>query len=409
MKLVCCWLLLSLPAATSEPNPPKLYEGRTLDEWRELFKNLSPSNPASRAAVPGLILILKDRDVPWFTRSQAANTLGRMGKNGQDAVMVLITLLDEPRAKEHSPSVWATKSLALFGPEAQSATPRLVEILKDDQRPLIERLTTLEALGQIGGSHPRAIPALVETLNLAPLGLPDKTQMEFNALRELAIEAIAVVGPDAKSAIPMLLRLINSPSESTRRKSVTALGRMGAAAQLAVPSLMESLAFDESPAVRDAAETAFARIGTSAVPALTHLLGDQDSELRQRAARSLGQMGVPAKPAVGPLKKLFNDPKPEVRLSAAKSVWVITKQAHDSLPVFVEMLKSSDRQLRIQAFRLLTKELGVQATPARPAIAKLLDHSSNAVRQAAKSALERIPHGNSQYPDESFTPSGSMR
>ena len=44
----------------------------------------------------------------------------------------------------------------------------------------------------------------------------------------------------------------------------------------------------------------------------------------------------------------------------------------------------------MQAFRTLTTELGLQATPARPALLKLRTHPDPQVRQAARKALERL-------------------
>lgn len=391
------WLILLLFAgpgslyAQESKAKPKLYDGRTLDEWRRAINEIRPENPASQSAVPGLLGILNDKDAPWFTRRQVANTLGRFGKNAPEGVPVLIELLDEPRTKEHNPRIWAAKALALYGPLAREATPRLVEILKDRELPLEERAVALEALGQIGGAHPRAIPSVVELLSdlSASPGVSD--QNDSDALRELAAECIGIIGKDAAVAVPVLMRSINDPSESMRRKTIAALGRIGPASQLAIPSLLESLAYDEFAAVRDAAETALAAIGSPAVPALVHLLQDQDAELRLRAARGLGQMKILAQPAANPLRKLLVDKNPEVRLAVAKALWQITNRANESLPVFVETLKSPDRQLRMQAFRVLTTELGPQAAPARVDLMLLSDHPESYVRQAARKALERIP------------------
>jgi HEAT repeat protein len=381
----------------AQPSSVKLYEGRTLEEWRQAVKDLRPDD---KTAVPGLIAVLKDQTVPWFTRRQMANTLGRMGKNAADAVPVLIQILEEPRTDEHSPAIWAAKSLALFGPEAREATPKLAAILKNPELPLAERQVALEALGQIGGAHPRAIPAVVETLNLPPRADSVKLQAERDSLRELAAESLAIVGKDAAVAVPVLLRCLNDPREPMRRKTIAALGKIGPAAQLGIPMLVESLAFDESPAVRDAAETALAGIGAPAIPALVHLLEDQEAELRLRAARGLGQMKAAAQPAAAKMRELLKDANPEVRLTAATALWQITQMAEASLPVLVGTLKSADRQLRMQAFRVLTTELGPAAIPARASLTELLKHEDPAVRQAAKKALERIP----SLPESPSTP-----
>ena len=380
----------------SASQPVKQYGGKTLEEWRREIKDLSPDNPAHRDAVPALIEIIKDAEVPWFTRSQVANTLGRMGKLAPEGVPVLVRLLDEAETADHAPRVWAGKALALYGPLARQAAPRLVEILKNEKLPLAERQVAIDALGQIGGAHPRAIPALVETLNLPRPADSAEDEEKIESLRELAVESIAFIGPDAAIAVPVLLRNLNHESESFRRKTAAALGRIGSPAQLAIPTLIEVLAFDESPAVRDAAETALAGIGQPALPALMHLLGDEDPELRQRGARALGAIKKPAAAAVPKLRERLKDADPHVRFAVAKSLWEIQGTAGDSLPVFVETLKSPDRQLRMQAFRVLTTELGEKAAPARENLRKLKAHPDASVRQAAQRALERIPAGDRQ-------------
>lgn len=356
-----------------------------------MMNEIRPEHSASQAAVPGLLEILRDKEAPWFTRRQVANTLGRFGKNAPEGVPVLIEILDEPKTEEHTPRIWAAKALALYGKLAREATPRLVAILEDRKLPVEERAIALEALGQIGGAHPKAIPAVVELLSDLSTAKGREGQDDSETLRELAAECIGFIGKDAAIAVPVLMQSLSDRSETIRRKTVASLGRIGPAAQLAIPSLLESMAYDESPAVRDAAETALAAIGSPAVPALTHLLEDQDTELRQRAARGLGQMKTLAQPATNSLRKLLEDENPGVRLAAAKGLWQITARANESLPVFVETLTSSDRQLRMQAFRILTTELGPAAAPARAALTKLLEHPEAHVRQAAEKALERIP------------------
>lgn len=394
------WLLLFLlqhaPALSANDQedasaPPRLYDGKSLEQWRQAVKELRLDNPAGRSAVPGLLAIVKDQSAPWFTRRQMANTLGRMGKYASEAVPVLIEILDEPKSGENTPRIWATKSLALFGPEAREAAPKLIAILKNEDVPVEERQVALDALGQIGGAHPRAIPALVETLNLPERADSPEAQEARDTLRELAAESIAIVGKDAAIAVPVLLRCLHDPGESMRRKTVAALAKIGPPAGLAVPALVEVLAFDESPAVRDGAEQALAGIGSAALPALVHLLGDKDTELRRRAARSVGQMKTAARSAAGKLTELLKDEDPQVRLTAAKSLWLITEKADASIPVLVETLKSPDRQLRMQAFRLLTIDLGPAAAPARAELLKLQNHPEAAIRQAAQKALNRIP------------------
>ena len=80
-------------------------------------------------------------------------------------------------------------------------------------------------------------------------------------------EALGLIGPDAKDAVPALVE-----------------------AKEAVPLIVRSLKDDYDPNVRVAAAEALGEIGseaTEAVSALVEALEDYDSEVGQRAAKAL--------------------------------------------------------------------------------------------------------------------------
>jgi HEAT repeat protein len=49
------------------------------------------------------------------------------------------------------------------------------------------------------------------------------------------------MGADAKDAVPQLVRLLDDPDPAVRKAAARTLGRIGPAAQEAVPALMKSL------------------------------------------------------------------------------------------------------------------------------------------------------------------------
>jgi HEAT repeat protein len=85
------------------------------------------------------------------------------------------------------------------------------------------------ALGRIGAA---AVPDLVRAL-----GDPDP------GVRLRAAEALARIGPDAKEAVPELIRLLSDEREhvETRKAAAWALGQIGPPASGAVPELMRIL------------------------------------------------------------------------------------------------------------------------------------------------------------------------
>ena len=383
-----------------DPESSRRYDGLTLDAWREQIKTLDPASPLAAEAVPGLIQIVKDPEAPWYARRQAALTLGRIGAPAARAVPVLIGLLNEqagkarvdadpsanplpssdrPREAETT-SLWATRALALFGPQAKAAAPLLVQRAKDPARAEPERRAALDALARIGPSHPLVVPSLIEILRSAD------QEAEFRAL---AAEAIGAVGPGASSALPALIRALHERSEPVRRKAAQALGAIGRRAEPAIPALAELLVFDPAPAVRDRAADAMAKIGAPAVAILTGLLRDTDPQTRRRAAGALGSIGPEAKPAVPALRKSLNDENASVRISAAESLWKITTDARLVLPPLLTELQNSDRQVRIRAYRLLLA-MGSDAKPAAARLKEMLNDERPYVRQVAAEALKKL-------------------
>ena len=376
-------------------DPPATYEGLTLDEWRERMKSLELDNPESRSAVPGMMAIVQDETLPWFTRRQAALTLGRLGSIGKDAVPMLAKLLKEPSDDDESTRIWIGKALALFGPEAATVTPTAIEILQDDRSRLGEKQVMIELLGRIGARHPQAIPALIQTLQTTP-PTEKNAARDVNTLRALAGESLATAGSDAVAAIPALTRTLYDENELVRRRAVEALGAIGPSAAVAMSSLLETLIFDESAAVRDSAEVSLSQLGPSAVEPVTRLLSDAEPAVRERAAGILARIGNPAKSSADELTERLRDDAAGVRMRAAEALWAIKRDAATQrlIPFLIDALAQDDRQLRIRAFRLLI-EIG---TANRRAVTSALEASQDdprtPVRQAVQKALRNLANQN---------------
>lgn len=377
----------------SDDADERRYAGDTIAEWQARIKNLDPQNPTSAAAVPGLIAIVQDDGVSSFTRRQAALTLGRIGEPATGAVPVLVDLIsgDEPEET----AVWAIKSLALFGPQAKSSAPILVDTLQDGRRTPVERQACLEALGRIGTAHPGVVPALILTLQSTNTG--DSPGVDKAApLREGAADAVSLIGPAAAPAIPALIRAARDASEPVRRKAFAALGTMGGHAEIAAPAMVEAMLFDESAAVQDAAEESLAKVGPSVIPALVQLVHDDDEQIRLRAIRCLRRMGTAAAPAASQLRAALQDSDERVRIEAAGALLPIADDPSDILPVLVDGLTSRERAIRMEASRLLTQQ-GQRAQSAITSVERLLDHESSNVRRLAEETLEKLrAAGNNQ-------------
>lgn len=370
--------------AGSETYPQRRYGHYTLPEWQTRLKYLDPQSPDAAAAVAGLIEIINDDDVAPFTRRQAALTLGRIGEAAVEAVPHLVALMTDESADEAT-IVWSIKALSLMGPAAHASTPALISTLENQRSPLVARQACFEALGRIGVAHPDVLPALIQVLSGARKIRNDET----TALRGGAADAVSLIGPSASPVVPALIRATVDPNETVRRKVFEALESMGGRADVAVPAMVEALMFDESAAVRDAAEAALATAGPDATLALRKLSTTDDPELRLRAVRGLRQMGVAARPAEKDLWAALQDADEKVRIEAAQALSNISATPQQIVPVLVECLTSRQRTVRLRAHRQLVG-MGEAAQAAIGQLEQLANHERADVRRLAAETLRKI-------------------
>ncbi|MBW3540229.1 MAG: HEAT repeat domain-containing protein [Planctomycetes bacterium] len=384
------------------PIEKRTYGELGFKEWQRRFKDFGTEVPQAAESVPALVALVRDADVPWHTRRQAALVLGRIGPAAAEAVPALTGLVAAKRdvgSKDSgvSPRRWAAQALALFGPAAAPATPDLVRLLEDDAAAPGERLAALEALASIGGAHPEAIPAVVKAFTRHPRGATPEDTTRRQLLREAAADALVLLGHEARVAVPHLMRALGDSSESIRRKAAAALGAIGAAAAPAIERLVDALGTDESPAVRDAAASALAAIGPAALPVLRELAEYDDAEVRWRAIEAIGRI-EPMAETDGDAELLdtaLDDPDARVRIAAAEALWRLTGDASAVLPSLVEGLTNPARQIRVRAYRLLL-ELGPAARPAIVPLERLLEDDRPHVRRAAEEALRKLLSANDE-------------
>ncbi len=147
-----------------------------------------------RAALVALSVLLQ---AP--SRSAAQSTL--------TVTELIATLKDKNKPRRLA----AAKALGDLGTAAKEATSALADLLRDNDAEI--RRQALQALAQIGIP---ALPRLVRALK------DDQT-----TVRVLAIEGIALMGPDAISALPVLLEAVNDAELLVRVSALKALLDMG--------------------------------------------------------------------------------------------------------------------------------------------------------------------------------------
>jgi HEAT repeat protein len=171
------------------------------------------------------------------------------------------------------------------------------------------------------------VPQLVQAL-----------KSQYAETRRGAAEELAAFGPRAHAAVPALIEALRDPDVGVRFLAVQALGDIGPEAQAAIPAL---LGIDQSPIpgarvvvlINYGAESALARIGPTAVPALRKALRDPNAPVRGIAARALGEIGPPARESLPDLSALVKDEEWSVRLDAAIGLWTVGRDLHAAVAV----------------------------------------------------------------------------
>ena len=239
----------------------------------------SYSNPFQK--VFARVLFLKKRSIEFSGLDHKIeqfliNTVEILEKFGPDAVISF--LVKGLQNEDYCVCVSVAKILGDLGPDAVAAVPALIKTLREKD----ERVSAAaaEALKRIRSC---AIPFLSRAL------LDDDCDWKA---RLNVVWVLSDIGPDAKAAVPALIKALEDDDESVRTAAARALGNIGPAAKEAVPSLILALRDDEW-------------------------------SIREDTAEALGKIGPAAKEAVPYLQKALHDPEEEVRASATKALTLI--------------------------------------------------------------------------------------
>jgi HEAT repeat protein/S1-C subfamily serine protease len=217
-------------------------------------------------------------------------------------------------------------------------------------------------------SNHTAVPDLVRYL--------DSPKKDF---RTKAITNLGKIGAGARLAVPDLIQLLKKESEAgVRRQAVEALNKIGPPEKKDLNLLTDGLT-DTNPEVRGYAATALGKLGRDGRIYLADLLKakkDAESSVRQAVIRSLGQVGRYDKETVmDALKDGLKDGDKDVRVAAADSIVVLGPTAGD-IPVLKECLKHQDSEVQMAGARALFN-LGPEAKDAVPALLEALNRSKD--------------------------------
>lgn len=198
------------------------------------------------------------------------------------------------------------------------AIPRLIKALEIEQT----RARAAAILERMGPAAKEAVPALTAALG-------DNNP----ETRSEVLLALGAIGPEAAPAAPAIAELLTDATMKVRYAACYALGQIGLAAAKSAPQLACCLG-DGDEFLCMASAWALAKIDSQSpetaakvAPVLIKALDTPDAMTRLHAAEALGQLGAPARAAVGKLEQLAkDDPNDDVREVAAESLKAIAAQ-----------------------------------------------------------------------------------
>jgi HEAT repeat protein len=347
---------------------------------------------ASAAEVDDLVKLLSDQlgDESAEVRASAAEQLGDLGVDAKSATEALTKAVTDP---DHDVRREAIEALRKIKPDKEVLFPLLVNLLSD-----VEPSVAVAAAASLADVGEEIVPLMNQALG------NEKS-------RFWAILVLSDLGPQAKDAVPSLLKALDSDKPEVRREVLMCLGEIGPGAKDAIPQLTQALE-DEDKAVVFAASYALAKIGVeakSASRAISQGLRSEDEFLQIVSAWALIKVNADNETAIEKglpwlLQGLQNRENKAVRIAAARAI-VDLKPPHEILiPKISKIMEEGTPETRAELIEAVAA-VGAEAVPGLSRALKYEDirpMAAQALGQIGPDAAEAVP-ALTQYLAESNT------
>jgi HEAT repeat protein/S1-C subfamily serine protease len=233
----------------------------------------------------------------------------------------------------------------------------------------------------VGGSQKVNLPDLVDKL----------TSTDVKQRREGA-NGLALLGPDARLAIPQLVRALEDQDDFVQRAAEDALKQIGSPTKEDADRLVKLLPKLSSVDAKVYVLGALALHGGNADAAAEALRAssDADARVRQQALRAVGRMAdVAEKDARGALEKGLNDADRRVRSAAAEGLTANVPGVAKDVKQLTLLLKHKEPEVRAAA-AMAVGRLGEGGKTASPELMAALNDDDRDLRRSALVALKAI-------------------
>jgi HEAT repeat protein len=369
------WALGKIGADAREAAPAlkkSLSGGHPGLRWFATFA-LGAIGREARTAMPELEQGLLDADED--VQREAAFALARISSSADDKVLpVLINALKAKVAlRDTSFRRRALEALEALGPKT---TPHLFQALKSSHSSV--RYGAAIILAKVS---PLAVHAVLPILL-------DALQSQDNDMKPGAVEALGILGFEAKASIPLLLASLESEIEAVRTAAIKALSLIVPKPEQILGALADTLE-DKSPEVRRLAAETLGRLGKhtrenelrNIMPRLIVGLWDENDQVNEQVTITLGELG---RPAVQSLITVLSNKDPQV---ARRAVVALVQIGLEAIPALLKSLASSHVWTRLRAAEAMT-DIWPVASVAIPDILESLQSEDIWVRQNALRLIE---------------------
>jgi HEAT repeat protein len=228
---------------------------------------------------------------------------------------------------------------------------------------------------------PTVTPADVEFL-VGCLGSPGK------ALQRRAADAISAAAARGVAVTDRLLRALADPSPNRRWGAAYTLGLLGPPPEASLPTLFESMGFDDGD-VRWAAAEILKRAGSLVLPRLVELATSGTPAQRKMAFYCLRDMAASADLVETAVLVGLRDEHVEVRLAALSAITQLMRAGDLAQPEVLRMVDDSDPRVRRAAMSCL----GSLGPPTHAVLRVLREATSSTdagLRRAAAHSLKLL-------------------
>lgn len=324
-----------------------------------------------RVPVDEVVRLALADDLVFASLPDGDEVLAAIG--GQDTSGAFLAALDDPAPERRRRAVEVVGRWTRTPARRDEVADRLARALLHDADPGVREAAALglERLGAAGASLGAVRPALLHAL-----GDPDP------GVRAATVQAL-VEAPGGADVEQRLLALLADPAGEVRSAAVRALSWLEGQGRTAADRLLELAELDPDEEVRRDAVEALGWLGLEIghLPGLERLLRSADT--RPQGAALLVRLGAAALPMASlALELVALEARPDVRCELAAALLRMGRHLDVVVPIL-------DEVERLPAPRWSPDAL--DAPEVSPALDRLLDHGSPAVRSFATRALGFVP------------------